>query len=104
MEKIKKEWYKRWWAIILFIVLIGGLIGSFFEEEKSLNSSTNQETRALENYSVNQLKDLCVDLCVGGDDIPYIKTECKSSCSQLYYYGGKEALIKEINTSTNISS
>jgi hypothetical protein len=102
-QTTKKPWYKRWWAITLFIFFIFGLIGSLLEKDNSLNSA-NKEEKHLEDYSVSQLKDKCVDLCIGGDETPYIKTECKNSCNQIYYYGGKVALINEINNSKNASN
>ncbi|MEK6741933.1 MAG: hypothetical protein AABX68_01980 [Nanoarchaeota archaeon] len=96
-ENPKKPWYKKWWAITLFILIILGFVGSFFEDNNA--NSINQQGKTLNEYSVNELKDECVSLCLGGDNTPYMKVECENYCNQLYYYGGKDSLIKEINDS-----
>jgi len=43
MDKPKKKWYKRWWAIILWIFLGLGFIGSFIpDEETEITTPTTQ--------------------------------------------------------------
>lgn len=42
-EKPKKAWYKRWWAITLWVILILGIIGAFMDD--SGTNSTIKETQ-----------------------------------------------------------
>ncbi len=36
MDKQKKPWYKRWWAITIYAIIILGIIGSFISEEEKV--------------------------------------------------------------------
>lgn len=51
MEKAKKKWYKRWWAIILYVFVFLMIIASMGEDQKS----TTQETVTLDNPQVNEV-------------------------------------------------
>lgn len=50
MEKEKKKWYKRWWAIVLYVFVFLMIIASMGEDEKS----TTQETAVINNQVQNQ--------------------------------------------------
>ena len=47
MEKVKKEWYKSWWAIIIFVFFGFGILMGFIEgmTGKQLVSETTQPTQ-----------------------------------------------------------
>jgi len=38
----------------------------------------------------------CAELCAGDNPTSYLKTECRTYCSQLKYYGGDEAVQNAI--------
>ena len=118
VTEIKKNWFREHWIIsiilgILFVSFMGGL---FVEDENLTGEITNKESRIdseqieiqkdskinvedLNSMSISKKKNLCIELCAGEDiSIPYIKSECKSYCKELYYYGGEEALNEEIES------
>ncbi len=50
-----------------------------------------------EGIDIYNKKQACAELCAGESiNIPAIKTECLLSCSEIYYYGGEEALDEYI--------
>ena len=72
-----------------------------FEEKDNViePDSPKKNEEDLSSMSVSKKKKLCTELCAGESiDIPYIKSECSLYCSQLYYYGGEEALDNEIKS------
>lgn len=40
-EKVKKAWYKRWWAITLFILVGLGILGNLIDGNDTSSSSSN---------------------------------------------------------------
>jgi len=50
MTKEKKSWYKRWWAIILWILIGFGFIGALFGEDtpETLKQETQQQEQPKE--------------------------------------------------------
>ncbi len=60
----------------------------------------SNEEKDVDEMSVYEKKKLCAELCAGEDiDIPYVKSQCSLSCTQVYYYGGEDSLdnyIKEL--------
>lgn len=56
MSETKKSWYKRWWAITLFIfiglIILGGLFGN-----DSSNTGTQTTTTKTDNSSTNQVQE-----------------------------------------------
>jgi hypothetical protein len=56
MSETKKSWYKRWWAITLFIfiglIILGGLFGN-----DSSNTGTQTTTTQTDNSNTNQVQE-----------------------------------------------
>ncbi|MFH1065160.1 MAG: DUF4352 domain-containing protein [Nanoarchaeota archaeon] len=57
--KTKKEWYKRWWAIALFVIVGLGILSNLFSEETSTSTSSSsnlptnpQEQTTVKTYSL----------------------------------------------------
>jgi hypothetical protein len=46
-EKLKKAWYKRWWAIVLFIFIGFGIIVSFIPNESDKGVVTTEKSNEL---------------------------------------------------------
>ncbi|AEL26868.1 hypothetical protein [Cyclobacterium marinum] len=57
MKKPSKPWYKKWWAITLFIFLTLIIIGSLSDSEDSSNSK-NGLTPSTENETKNRCEDV----------------------------------------------
>ncbi|WP_162419019.1 hypothetical protein [Cyclobacterium roseum] len=53
MEKKSKPWYKKWWAITLFVFLILIIIGSLSDSDDSRNESTD----STEVETINRCED-----------------------------------------------
>ena len=62
-EKVEKEWYKRWWAISLFVLIGLGMIGNIFEKPTT-QIPQNDNIKAIEsiqkdlNIIHNELDDI----------------------------------------------
>lgn len=119
-EEKKKSWFHRHWVVTIiligFFVLVGVLgiltegIGEQAKNNSGLtvNSVENQNSvesdeptkctgSTFEKICINKKIDGCTKLCAGEDiDIPAVKTDCYSSCYQIYYYGGETDLDKYI--------
>lgn len=55
MEKEKKKWYKRWWAIVLYVFVFLMIIASMGEDKNGENKkSTTQETAVTNDQAQNQ--------------------------------------------------
>ena len=125
MATEKKPWYERWWAIVLYVFVGLIIIGNLLPEtevtkspkedvttetasptgEVSETSAEPEVVKVLEetketivNYQDKTEKlNECTRLCAGEDyDIPVYKDEWYSACYEIYYYGGMEALDKQI--------
>ena len=55
-DKIKKSWYKRWWAILLFIIIGFAIIGNLFGNDSS-NSSNPLGSSSTENFCKSLIPD-----------------------------------------------
>jgi len=68
------------------------------EEKLGILKQLEETKEALDDYKEKTDKlNGCTKLCAGDDyDIPYIKNEWYNTCYQLYYYGGMEALERQI--------
>jgi len=122
VETKKKNWFSRHkilTALICLFVLIGILAVSTDENsEEQTNNNSGVTANSTENQSpaesdqttectgkvfektcINLKLSTCTKLCAGEDiDIPAVKTDCHSTCYQVYYYGGEkdlDDLIKE---------
>jgi len=119
-ETKQKNWFRRHWIatliIVSFFVLVGVLgiltegTGEQANDDSKLtaNSVENQNSaesneatectgKTFEKLCINKKIDECTKLCAGEDiDIPAVKTDCYSSCYQIYYYGGETDLDKYI--------
>jgi len=54
-QKAKKSWYKRWWAIILYIIIILAIIGSLSGKDNTPNSDKSQVTNQINDYTCPEL-------------------------------------------------
>jgi hypothetical protein len=110
IETKKKNWFRRHLVLsIIFGILILGAVGSVFEgdsksntdltgkvisEQKNDSAQTTKCTgTTFEQLCINKKIDDCTRLCAGTDiEIPAVKTDCHSTCYQVYYYGGEKDL------------
>ena len=49
-NNVKKHWYTRWWAIVLFIFLVLYFLGSFEESDSNLQSEIQENYDTIPNY------------------------------------------------------
>lgn len=121
-EEKKKSWFRRHWVatliIVGFFVLVGvlGILTEGTGEQANDDSKLTLTANSVENKNsaesdeatectgttfekicINKKIDGCTKLCAGEDiDIPAVKTDCYSSCYQIYYYGGEADLDEYI--------
>lgn len=112
----KQNWFRKHLVISIILgILILGAVGSLFEgdnknntdltgnvisEQKNNSDQTTECTgKTFEQLCINKKINDCTELCAGTDiEIPAVKTDCHSTCYQVYYYGGEkdlDDLIKE---------
>jgi len=95
LKKIeKKKWYKRWWAITIWIFLGTTILIAIFGdsiEEANEKQRLLTEQAQIEDANKPISKSKALRLCNEkakecSDNIPAIETELKLACLQIYQY------------------
>lgn len=117
--KKQKNWFRRHWIITIFIclfIIIGVLttlekntgestknsgLDNSKENQNSTESNQSKECtgKFFEQICISSKLNECTKLCSGEDiNIPAVKSDCYSTCYQVYYNLGEQGLddlIKE---------
>ena len=84
--KIKKSWYKQWWAIVLFVIIglaiLGGLSGNKNTPASSLTSNAiNTQANPTPTNKVNTKANIpSYEQKTSG----YTEAECEQACNDAY--------------------
>lgn len=86
-DKPKKFWYKRWWAIVLYVLVGLWILGSLMPEEKIVYTSEKNESSSKEVLSSNIPQNSAeVKPKVETIKKPTCTDECsQSTCDESYY-------------------
>jgi len=86
--KIKKAWYKQWWAIVLYIFIGLMIIGGISSNQNptqgtNTNTNTNANVPSYEQKTSGYTEAECEQACNDAYDIQTQVDVCQGSCQML---------------------
>jgi len=104
--KQKKSWYKRWWAITLFIFIGLVIVGNLFGEDNSSNTSSSGSTNIISSGNCpkelipERIKLNCNDYekCKNNQSATGVDCSCYSIETEDYRWTDGIAMTKGSNT------